>query len=122
MLYSLAHFRPLVNGYSGFTPQSHQRLFRMLGRFPDDAGLAELERLGVRYAVFHRDRYTDREWDALLDRAAALPDRLSLVASFEQGRVYELVGRELKAAGDPPSPMASAGQPVASAKAGRRGS
>ena len=92
MLYSLAHFAPLVNGYSGFTPQSHERLFRRLARFPDDDGLAELEELGVRFAVFHRNGYTDREWEELVQRAEALADGLSLVASFDEGRVYELLG------------------------------
>ena len=92
MLYSLAHFAPMVNGYSGFTPQSHQRLFQSLARFPDDDGLAELETLGVRFAVFHRNGYTDREWEALVQRAEALADGLGLllVASFDEGRVYEL--------------------------------
>ncbi len=92
MLYSLAHFAPLVNGYSGFTPQSHERLFQRLARFPDDDGLAELEKLGVRFAVFHRNGYTDREWEALIQRAEALTESLGflLVASFDEGRVYEL--------------------------------
>ena len=92
MLYSLAHFAPLVNGYSGFTPQSHERLFQRLARFPDDDGLAELEKLGVRFAVFHRNGYADREWEALVQRAEALADGLGLllVASFDEGRVYEL--------------------------------
>ena len=92
MLYSLAHFAPLVNGYSGFTPQSHERLFQRLARFPDDDGLAELEKLGVRFAVFHRNGYTDREWEALIQRANALTESLGLllVASFDEGRVYEL--------------------------------
>ena len=92
MLYSLAHFAPLVNGYSGFTPQSHQRLFQRLARFPDVDGLAELEELGVRFAVFHRNGYTDREWEALGQRAEALAESLGLllVASFDEGRVYEL--------------------------------
>ncbi|GMR24240.1 MAG: hypothetical protein BMS9Abin37_2758 [Acidobacteriota bacterium] len=90
MLYSLAHFAPLVNGYSGFTPQSHERLFQRLARFPDDDGLAELQKLGVRFAVFHRNGYTDREWEELVQRAEALEDGLSLVASFDDGRVYEI--------------------------------
>lgn len=93
MLYSLAHFAPLVNGYSGFTPQSHVRLFRALRDFPADDGLAQLEELGVRFAVIHRDRYNDNGWDQLIERANALEERLSLIASFDEGRVYELTRR-----------------------------
>ena len=88
MLYSLAHFAPLVNGYSGFTPQSHESLFHRLASFPDVDGLAELGKLGVRFAVFHRNGYTDREWEALGQRAESLD--LLLVASFDEGRVYEI--------------------------------
>ena len=93
MLYSLPHLLPLVNGYSGFTPPSHERLFRLLQTFPDEASLVELERLGVRYAVLHRNGYSDREWDAVVERLGALSDALSLIATFEEGRVYELTSR-----------------------------
>ncbi len=34
MLHSTVHFLPLVNGYSGFTPERHDRLFRALASFP----------------------------------------------------------------------------------------
>lgn len=90
MLGSTAHFMPLVNGYSGFTPQRHQRLFRILTRFPDDVGLAELEALGVRYAVFHRNGYEEHEWLDVLARVAGYSDRLQRVATFDEGAVYEL--------------------------------
>ena len=91
MLQSIIHFRPLVNGYSGFTPPGHDRLFRMLVRFPDEDALAAIEALGVRYAVIHRDGYGDEsEWKALMERLDGWQDRLNLVASFDQGRVYEL--------------------------------
>ena len=96
MLDSLVHLRPLVNGYSGFTPPSHRRLFQVLGSFPDSLGLAELEKLGVRYAVFHRSGYDARGWEEMLERAARHADRMELKASFssgergEGGRVYEI--------------------------------
>ena len=90
MLDSLVHLRPLVNGYSGFTPPSHRQLFRILGSFPDDVGLAELEKLGVRYAVFHRSGYDARGFEEVLARATSQADRMELKASFEEGRVYEL--------------------------------
>jgi hypothetical protein len=93
MLGSLEHFMPLVNGYSGFTPQAHTRLFQGLATFPDEDGMSELERLGVRFAVFHRNGYDDREWEAVLSRAQAWSARLLLVATFNEGRVYELTSR-----------------------------
>jgi hypothetical protein len=90
MLESTAHFLPLVNGYSGFTPPSHDLLFRSLAAFPDGDGLDRLEAMGVRYAVFHRDGYDGRRWRELLERMDAAADRLSLRAEFDAGRVYEL--------------------------------
>jgi hypothetical protein len=90
MLHSTVHFLPLVNGYSGFTPESHDRLFRVLARFPDEEGLSELERLGVVYAVFHRSGYDEPSWKGLKDRIDSFPERLSLLAAFDEGTVYRL--------------------------------
>ena len=47
MLHSMAHWQPMVNGYSGIIPPRHERLFRILTAFPDTASLHELESLGV---------------------------------------------------------------------------
>jgi len=91
MLHSMAHWQPMVNGYSGIVPPRHERLFRILTAFPDTASLRELEGLGVRYAVVHREFYTDAEWSRLLERAATLPDRLRLEAETSDGRLYALV-------------------------------
>jgi hypothetical protein len=93
MLHSTAHFLPLVNGYSGFTPARHDRLYRELASFPSENGLSELEALSVRYAVLHREGYDDAEWASLLERVSRFPERLALVESFEEGRIYELSSR-----------------------------
>jgi hypothetical protein len=93
MLHSTAHFLPLVNGYSGFTPARHDRLFRELASFPSENGLAELEELSVRYAVLHRKGYDEAEWAKLLERVSRFPERLALRESFDEGRIYELSSR-----------------------------
>ncbi|HSF17216.1 MAG TPA: hypothetical protein VLK65_16825 [Vicinamibacteria bacterium] len=94
MLQSIAHFRPLVNGYSGFTPASHSQLFRLLVDFPNEEGLKALEEMAIRFAVFHRDGYGTGEWRKLEDSLRELPQRLELKGSFEDGLVYELVSRD----------------------------
>ena len=91
MLHSTVHFLPLVNGYSGFTPERHDRLFRELASFPSENGLSELEKLSVRYAVFHRSGYDEAGWIAVLERVDRFSDRLSLLEAFDGGRVYELL-------------------------------
>ncbi len=90
MLHSTLHFLPLVNGYSGFTPERHDRLFRELASFPSEKGLAELEAISVRYAVLYRSGYGDPEWNAVLERVAGFPDRLALRKAYAEGRIYEL--------------------------------
>jgi hypothetical protein len=90
MLHSTVHFLPLVNGYSGFTPERHDRLFRELASFPSEKGLSELEALSVRYAVVHRGGYEEAEWNGVLERAARFSDRLALRKTFAEGRIYEL--------------------------------
>jgi hypothetical protein len=90
MLSSTPHYFPMVNGYSGFTPASHDRLFRGLVSFPDERGLEELESLKVRWVVFHRGGYDDEGWTALLARLERFSDRLELRAEYSEGRVYKL--------------------------------
>ncbi|HXV62068.1 MAG TPA: hypothetical protein VEK15_15320 [Vicinamibacteria bacterium] len=94
MLQSIAHFRPLVNGYSGFLPEGHSRLFRLLVDFPNEEGLTALEGMAVRFAVFHRDAYGASEWRKLEDSLRRFSRRLEPKGSFEDGLVYELVSRD----------------------------
>lgn len=90
MLGSTAHYRPLINGYSGFTPPEHESLFRVLADFPNQLGLSRLRDLGVRFAVFHRDGFDDAAWAELDQRSSRMG--LERVASFDEGRVYEIGG------------------------------
>ena len=60
VLNSTAHWKPLVNGYSGFVPGELSRASRTRsGDFPDDRSRAELQRLGVTHVVVHLDAYGD---------------------------------------------------------------
>jgi hypothetical protein len=91
MLHSTAHYLPLVNGYSGFTPERHDRIFRELAAFPSENGLSELEKISTRYAVFHRSGYDEAGWAALLERLSHFSRRLELRKEFDEGRIYEIV-------------------------------
>lgn len=53
---STAHWKPLLNGYSGFTPASYVRRAETLAGFPDDRALAELRAAGVTHVVVHTDQ------------------------------------------------------------------
>lgn len=101
MLHSTAHWRPLVNGYSGFTPASHELLFRHLVNFPDERSLDALEEIGVRYAVVHPDLYSPSEWPAVEERLRDSVLRLRLVHREEDGLLFELTpGRRSESAPD----------------------
>jgi hypothetical protein len=91
MVYSTVHWHRLVNGYSGFRPESHDLLFRKLVNFPDEASLDSLEDLGVALAVLHRDRYRPREWSKVEERLERFEDRLRLELEEGEGLVYRLI-------------------------------
>ncbi len=98
MLYSTAHFSRLVNGYSGFTPARHDRLFRDLVRFPDEQSLTELEELGVQFAVLYRAGYSNDAWEAVQEKLGVYSERLRLAVATEDGQVWELTRRVDRAA------------------------
>jgi hypothetical protein len=90
MLHSTVHWHPLVNGYSGFTPASHDLLFRQLVNFPDERSLDALEEIGVRHVLVHSDLYPPDEWPAVEERLRNLPSRLRLVHREGNGFAFEL--------------------------------
>jgi hypothetical protein len=92
MLHSTAHWRPLVNGYSGFTPAFHDQLFRTLVNFPDERSLDALDEIGVRRAVVHPSLYSPDDWPAIQERLAASP-RLRLVHEEGDGLLFEIIAR-----------------------------
>lgn len=54
MYWQLRHWRPMVNGYSGFFPASFRELKKTMETFPSTPSLLALRDAGVRYAIVHR--------------------------------------------------------------------
>jgi hypothetical protein len=71
MLNSTAHWKPLLNGYSGFKPATYDDAYEGLAEFPDDTAIATLRARGVTHVVVHLERYPDG-MSAILARAPAL--------------------------------------------------
>ena len=75
VLASTAHWRPLVNGYSGRRPNTFDVDARLLNRLPARRALARVREIGVRYVVVHLNLYRDpgrgRELVGRLDRHGA---------------------------------------------------
>ena len=72
--WSLWHWRPMVNGYSGYHPQDYlDTLLRMLS-FPDEASLGRLRSHDVRYVIVHRSYYDQDTYADLMIRIARRPE------------------------------------------------
>jgi hypothetical protein len=56
MLNSTQHWKPMVNGYSGFLPTSYRQHYDQLAGFPDERSLAALRHLGVTHMFVHTDQ------------------------------------------------------------------
>lgn len=54
---STFHWKPLLNGYSGFFPQSYLLRLEQLAGFPDERSVEALRLAGARYVVVHEDGY-----------------------------------------------------------------
>jgi hypothetical protein len=66
MIGSTVHWKPLLNGYSGFTPASYRQRADLLWYFPfREACYDELVRAGVRYVVLHLETYGSQRAQAL---------------------------------------------------------
>jgi hypothetical protein len=73
---STTHWRPLVNGYSGFTPGSYNGHVDALQALPDERALAELRRLGVTHVLLHEDRVPE------------------MAGALESHRAFQLLARD----------------------------
>ena len=91
MLASTVHWKPIVNGYSGFEPQSYAETAERMRPFPDDSAIARLKALGVTHVVIHRD-HLGATRDSLPARMEA-SGRFRLVTADPLVRLYALVDR-----------------------------
>lgn len=80
---STFHWRPLLNGYSGFYPRSYLLRLVRLKRFPDAESVASLRRENVRYVIVHEDGYPPGERLRIVECLQDL--HLAHVADFDDG-------------------------------------
>ena len=85
MINSTQHWRPMLNGYSGFAPASFNEHVRALATFPDRAALAALAQIGVTHIFVQSDGYT-AEQHAAMEASPAL----TRMASDEWTVLYRL--------------------------------
>jgi len=54
MVNATRHWRPMLNGYSGYRPPSYEQSYQAMAGFPSDASLIALSQLGVTHIVVHQ--------------------------------------------------------------------
>jgi hypothetical protein len=86
VLYSAWHLKPLLNGYSGFTPASYATHEAIMRLFPSVDSVRSLRAIGVTHVLLHKRRVPA----AVLDLSAASPE-LTLVADEGDQVLYSLV-------------------------------
>lgn len=85
VLYSAWHLRPLLNGYSGFTPGSYTTHFQVMQGFPTPDSVNSLRALGVTHVIIHKRLVPA----AILEQAASAAG-LALVADEGDQVLYRL--------------------------------
>jgi hypothetical protein len=91
MLASTAHWMPLVNGYSDYIPPDFRKDAKVLATLPSREGLKILERLGVRYAVFHVNDYSREQRHKLKEHLDEFAEYLKPLYVDDGTRLYEIV-------------------------------
>ena len=89
MVNSTAHFRPMLNGYSGFRPASYDQSYAMVQTFPDDVSLSALHARGVTHVVVHRKAFIASYGPERFD-AIAKVHTLQVVAADDNIYIYWL--------------------------------
>ncbi len=86
--YSTKHWRPLLNGYSGFLPPTHKEMVERMQTFPSEGSIQFLRERGVAFVVVHRERINGTPWARLIDGIDN--PSLKLLLDDGQARLYQL--------------------------------
>ncbi|HEY2432182.1 MAG TPA: hypothetical protein VGI12_05865 [Vicinamibacterales bacterium] len=90
MLFSTAHWLPLVNGYSDVIPADFRRDAPILDSFPSSDAFAALARHRVRYITVHWDMYVNRQ-EEIRRRLEPYRANLNELSSNDRMTIYEVI-------------------------------
>ena len=85
VLNSTAHWRPLMNGYSGYTPGTYSAYAVDFWHFPEERAIRAMRNAGVTHVMVHLDRFGN-DADSVSDLVGARPD-FEPVAIGSRGRL-----------------------------------
>jgi hypothetical protein len=84
-----AHWRALMNGYSGYVPDSYRRNAESFWYFPEEWAIEAMRRAGATHIMIHPERFGDRVDD--MWRKVALSPHLERIATTPSGlSLYKL--------------------------------
>jgi hypothetical protein len=90
VLNSTAHWRPLMNGYSGYTPASYRKVAWAFWYFPDDRAISAMREAGVTHVTVHLHRFGNQAAHTL-DVLAHHPNlELLAIGARQDLRLYRL--------------------------------
>jgi hypothetical protein len=90
MYYATVHWRPMLNGYSGFSPPSYHALQHYLRDFPGASSLVYLQQRGARYLLVHEGFYLQGGFEQDIDALSRAP-HVTIAGVFRDavlGRTY----------------------------------
>jgi hypothetical protein len=93
LYFSIWHWQPMINGYSGFIPSGHERLIGDVRGFPDARAIDALRARNVTHVTLNC-ALAGNDCEPVLSRADASPALRRLAGADWQGqpvRLYELV-------------------------------
>jgi hypothetical protein len=86
MYRSLQHWRPLLNGYSGYFPTSYLQLLLLVRSFPDTDSLKELQERGATILIVHEVEGSRPSYDYAFERLVRDPKVRVIAIDSEDGR------------------------------------
>jgi len=89
VLASTAHWRPLMNGYSGYTPDTYQGYADAFWYFPQDWAIDAMKRAGVTHVMVHPASF-HKDHQLVLPVLDARPDFTLLGIGPDGIRLYRL--------------------------------
>jgi hypothetical protein len=81
--WSIAHWRPLINGYTGFFPAEYEQTLTEMRDFPSTRSYQRLRRLDVKYIIVHEALYNDVERVSLLTELNRRPQAFMFAGRYE---------------------------------------
>jgi hypothetical protein len=89
VLASTAHWRPLMNGYSGYTPESYGRYADTFWYFPEERSITAMKDAGVTHVMVHPAAF-GRGGDQVIQRISTRSDMELLAVGPGGMRLYRL--------------------------------